>query len=149
MTFITSPNHVQKFLKTRISFDVEEFWCIALTSNKKVKKATCLFRGSVDACLVHPREIFHFAIKNKASNILIAHSHPSGDPRPSEADLLFTRKLQLASCFIEITILDHVIMAKNQYVSLLGSGYLAPQEFLNEELKHFYQSLDQATSKGR
>ncbi len=143
MPFITLPEHVWTYLKPQISFEVEEFWCLALASNKKLRKGQCLFRGSVDACLVHPREIFHFAIKHKASDIIIAHSHPSGDPTPSEADLLFTKKLQLASCFFEITVLDHLILSKRNYTSLLGSGYMQSQEYLNEKMRSFFQSLDQ------
>lgn len=143
MAFITLPEHAWTYLKPKISFEVEEFWCFALASNKKIKKAQCLFRGSVDSCLVHPREIFHFAIKNKASDILIAHSHPSGDPAPSDSDILFTRKLQLASCFFEITVLDHLIMAKKSYSSLLTLGHMESQEVLNEELRRLFQRLDQ------
>lgn len=143
MPFITLPEHAWTHLKPRISYDVEEFWCLALASNKRLKKAECLFRGSVDACLVHPREIFHFAIKNKATSILIAHSHPSGDPTPSAADLLFTKKLQLASCFFEISILDHLILSKKSYNSLLSTGYMDSQHFLNQKITDFFRSLDQ------
>lgn len=143
MPQITVPEHVWTYLKPQISFDVEECWCLALASNKKLRKAKCLFRGSVDACLVHPREIFHFAVQNRASDIIIAHSHPSGDPTPSEADLLFTKKLQLASCFFEITVLDHLILAKKSYTSLLAAGYMESQDFLNEKMRDFFQSLDQ------
>lgn len=143
MPFITLPEHVWTHLKSKISFDTEEFWCLALASNKKLKKAQCLFRGSVDACLVHPREIFLFAVKNRASDIIIVHSHPSGDPTPSKADLLFTKKLQLASCFFEITVLDHLILAKKSYTSLLTAGHMESQDFLNEKMQNFFQSLDQ------
>ena len=143
MPLITLPEHVWTYLKPKISFEVEEFWCLSLASNKRLKKAECLFRGSVDACLVHPREIFHFAVKTKASDIIIAHSHPSGDSTPSEADLLFTRKLQLASCFFEITVLDHLILAKKNYTSLLGTGHMESQKYFNEKMRDFFQSLDQ------
>lgn len=142
MQFITSPDHAASYLKSKINYDVEELWCIALASNKRIKKAGCLFRGTVDECLVHPREIFHFAIKNRASDIIIAHSHPSGDPSPSDADLIFTRKLQMASCFFEITVLDHLILSKRKHSSLLGLGFMESQTKINEELKTLFQWPD-------
>src|SRR4051812_876001 len=73
-------------LRGIIRLDVEELWALALGCNQKLLKKQCIFRGTVDECLVHPREILRFAILSKASSLILAHSHPSGECFPSEPD---------------------------------------------------------------
>lgn len=88
----------------------ESFYVIAL--NRKnfplgVHRATT---GTASSCLVHPREVFRFAIMEGASAIICAHNHPSGDPSPSNADIQITRQLRDASRAVGIELLDHVIV---------------------------------------
>lgn len=77
-----------------------------------------LFRGTVDACTVHPRDIFRFGCLQNASQLIIAHNHPSGDPQPSEPDLEFTERLIKVGWAIEIPIVDHLILTPDTYFSM-------------------------------
>ena len=121
---ILNSQIAQRKMRQVISFEVEEFWAIALASNKKILSIECLFRGTVDACLIHPRDIFRFACRHNASGLIVAHSHPTGDAFPSDADLSITAKLMLASEIFQIPILDHLILTKTSYISFLDRGLL-------------------------
>jgi DNA repair protein RadC len=74
--------------------------------------------GTTSAVLVHPREVFKSAILSNASAIALAHNHPSGDPGPSQDDLVLTRRILEASKILGIELLDHVIIGHENYVSL-------------------------------
>lgn len=74
--------------------------------------------GTATASLLHPREVFRPAITHNATHIILAHNHPSGVPQPSQADTLSTRRIAQAGHCVGIELLDHVICAKNGYVSL-------------------------------
>lgn len=99
----------------------ETFFVIAL--NRKnypvgVHRATV---GTASSCLVHPREVFRYAIMQSASAIIVAHNHPSGDPSPSNADIQVTRQLRDAARAIDIDLLDHIIVGDKEIdVSKLG-----------------------------
>jgi DNA repair protein RadC len=101
-----------------VSSDVEEFWCLALGPKKEVIASKMLFRGTVDSCLAHPRDVFRFAVSMNASSILIAHNHPSGELLPSMEDLRFTRQLVTASSLMEIPVIDHIVMTVKGYLSM-------------------------------
>ena len=73
--------------------------------------------GSIDASIIHPREVFSGAIKENAASIIIAHNHPSGDPIPSQKDMRLTEILKKAGEIIGITVLDHIIIGENHYFS--------------------------------
>jgi DNA repair protein RadC len=83
-----------------------------------------LFRGTVDSCFVHPRDVFRFAIAENASSLLVAHNHPSGELIPSMEDLRFTRQLVAASALMEIPVVDHVILSSRGYASLRQDGWV-------------------------
>lgn len=110
-------------LQSLMTEDVEEFWTLALGPQKTLLRSKMIFRGTVDACLVHPRDIFRFACQENASAIIVAHNHPSGDPRPSEQDLLFTRQLVRAARTLEIPLLDHLIVTKSEFSSMARDGW--------------------------
>lgn len=76
-----------------------------------------MFVGTLNANLVHPREIFEEAVRQRAASIILVHNHPSGDAEPSEDDLKITKRLQEAGKIMGIDILDHIIMAKNKVFS--------------------------------
>ena len=73
-----------RFLENK---EVEELWVVLLDTKNQIITSKCITVGTLNASLVHPREIFNFAIKNMAANIIIAHNHPSGDPTPSIEDI--------------------------------------------------------------
>jgi DNA repair protein RadC len=103
--------------------EVEEFWTLALGPRKNLLKRKMMFRGTVDLCLVHPRDIFRFACNENASSILVAHNHPSGDAAPSPEDLRFTRQLVSASRLMEIPLVDHLIVTPRGFISLSREGW--------------------------
>lgn len=110
-------------LKELMTAEVEEFWTLALSPTKAVLQSKMIFRGTVDACLVHPRDIFRFACMTNASSILVAHNHPSGDLRPSNRDIMFTQQLVRASKILEIPVLDHLIVGDNGFSSFAREGW--------------------------
>jgi DNA repair protein RadC len=128
---LTTPRQTVRYLSRHTPLAtcaVEEFWAIALNADKQVLGSTCVFRGTVDWCLIHPRDVFRFALQHNASSLLVAHNHPSGRPQPSAEDIAVTRQLLLAAAILQIPVLDHVIIAGRRYFSFLESGALtAPQ----------------------
>lgn len=80
--------------------------------------------GSLDASIVHPREIFKSAVKRSASAILCVHNHPSGDPSPSPEDIAVTRRLCEAGKLLGIDVLDHIVIGDGRYISLQAQGYM-------------------------
>ena len=81
--------------------------------------------GSINASIVHPREVMKCAILNNAAAIIVSHQHPSGNPAPSQEDIEVTKRLAEAGKLIGIEVLDHVIVSyTGKYVSLKEKGYL-------------------------
>lgn len=80
--------------------------------------------GTVNASLVHPREVFKTAIVLSATSLLVVHNHPSGETEPSEDDLAITRRLREAGDLLGIPLLDHVILGRGAYRSLKAEGQL-------------------------
>jgi len=93
----------------------EHFYIISLNSRNYSTAEVSV--GSLNASIVHPREVFSEAIKNKAASVIFAHNHPSGDPEPSEDDLVITKRLAEAGKILGIEVTDHVIVAKKTYFS--------------------------------
>jgi|SRR6267154_1258228 len=81
--------------------------------------------GTLSQVLVHPREVFYPAVRYKAYSLIIAHNHPSGDPKPSPSDLELTRSLVQASQVMSIRLDDHLIICRDQFVSLRELGCLS------------------------
>ncbi len=80
--------------------------------------------GSLDASIVHPREIFRSAVRKSASAILCLHNHPSGDPTPSQEDINVTKRLCESGRILGIDVLDHIVVGDGRFVSLQAEGYL-------------------------
>lgn len=107
-----------------MSVDVEEVWVAALTSQLHIIEKKLVFRGTVDSCLFHPREILRFLCLCNASSFVMAHNHPSGNPKPSNSDIKLTKKIFELSKLIEIPLNDHLIVAGPKYFSFADSGAL-------------------------
>jgi DNA repair protein RadC len=84
--------------------------------------------GTLTANLVHPRELFEPAILHHASEIILAHNHPSGDPDPSENDIKLTRRIVEAGKILGIELRDHVIVTKTRWVSMLERGLFVSRD---------------------
>lgn len=120
---ILSAIQVYEHLKTKVAKDVEEFWALALGPKKSLLRSKMLFRGTVDFCLVHPRDVFRFACSANASSLIVAHNHPSGDLFPSAQDLVITDQLIAAGHLFEIPIVDHVLLTEQGYASFAQNGW--------------------------
>lgn len=99
----------------------EHFIAIYLDARQQLIRTYTVSIGSIDASIAHPREVFEPAIRCHASGIIVAHNHPSGDPYPSHADILLTKRLQQAGNLLGIELIDHIIIAHEKHISMRES----------------------------
>ena len=113
---LTDPEKVYRMIRSKLKdYTREHFYIIALNSrNHSIAEVSI---GSLNASIVHPREVFAEAIKNKAASVIFIHNHPSGDPEPSEGDLIITNRLVEAGKILEIAVVDHIIVTNNSFLS--------------------------------
>ena len=95
-----------------------------LDSKSKLIKDTVMSTGTVNISIVPVREILIQALKEEAVNIILVHNHPSGDPSPSTEDIRVTKRVKEAGDLIGITLMDHIIIGDNKYISLKEQGIL-------------------------
>lgn len=113
---IKNPRDVYELVKKGLrNADREIFLGISLNTRNKVLGINTVSVGSLNASIVHPREVFKPAILQNATGIILAHNHPSGDEKPSEEDLEITRRLVEAGKLLGIEIIDHVIVGNKFY----------------------------------
>lgn len=103
---------------------VEHFGVLLLDTKHRVLRTTLLSVGTLDASIVHPREVFRAAASGGAAAIVVFHNHPSGDPTPSDDDIALTKRLICAGDLMGITVLDHVIVAESRFASMRERGDL-------------------------
>jgi len=103
---------------------VEQFGVLLLDTRHRVLRTTVISVGTVDASIVHPREVFRAAAAAGAAALILFHNHPSGDPAPSDEDVTLTRRLLKAGELMGITVLDHIIVAETRFHSLREQGDL-------------------------
>ena len=103
---------------------VETAMMLALDTKNKVIGIFEISRGSLNASIIHPRDIFQRAILVNAASVILVHNHPSGDPTPSPEDIALTKKLVEAGRVMDISVLDHVIVGEGSFVSLKERGEL-------------------------
>ena len=113
---LNSPQKVFRLIRSRLTdYSKEHFYLIALnTRNYSVAEVSV---GILNSSLVHPREVFAEAIKNKAASIILVHNHPSEDPTPSKEDVILTQKLVAAGKILGIEVTDHIIVTKKDFFS--------------------------------
>lgn len=122
---ITSPREVANMLYGEMGTSNQEVLkLIILNTKNEVIKIKDVFKGSLNSSLVHPREIFNEAIRSNAASIIICHNHPSGDPTPSSEDIKVTTRINKSGDIIGIKLIDHIIIGRNNYVSLKEKGIL-------------------------
>ncbi|MFA7561197.1 MAG: DNA repair protein RadC [Candidatus Izemoplasmatales bacterium] len=118
---IYSPNDVYELLKYDLQGLKQEVLMalyLDLKSNLITKKV--IFKGSLNQSLIHPREIFKYAVKFSAYNLILVHNHPSGDPTPSNQDIEVTEIIKKAGDILQIKVIDHVIIGGNSYTSIIN-----------------------------
>lgn len=122
---IRSPEDVSRFVMEDMRFLTQEHF-VALylnTKNHVIHKRT-IFIGSLNASIVHPREVFKEAFRYSAASIICLHNHPSGDPSPSREDIEVTKRLVESGKVIGIELLDHIIIGDKKFISLKEKGYV-------------------------
>ncbi len=102
----------------------EEFKILLLNRANKVLGLVNISTGGVSGTVSDPKIIFASALKANASGIILAHNHPSGNLKPSEADLNLTNKVKKAGQLLEIAVLDHIILTSEQYFSMADEGMI-------------------------
>lgn len=116
---INSPEAIFSFFNPKLKYESQErFYVVFLNTKNIMTSYKELFVGGLDRSIVHARDIFRESVKNNAAKIILIHNHPSGDPTPSEADIHITKELIEAGEIIGITIIDHIIIGSDSYVSL-------------------------------
>ncbi len=96
----------------------EHFQALYLDSRRRLIRSETISVGTLDASLVHPREVFRPAIRHSAAAVLVAHNHPSGDPEPSAEDMALTSRLDRAGRLLGLPLIDHLVLGKGEWVSL-------------------------------
>ncbi|HEX7365499.1 MAG TPA: DNA repair protein RadC [Pelobium sp.] len=102
----------------------EEFWVLTLSKNNKVTNKILISKGGLSGTIADPKIIFKAALEHNAANIVLAHNHPSGNLKPSQADINLTKKIRSGGQLLDIGILDHLIFAGEGYFSFADEGYL-------------------------
>ncbi len=122
---IRSPEDGAKYVMDEMRFlSQEHFVCLYLNTKNQVLHKHTVFIGSLNASIVHPREVYREALKRSAASIICLHNHPSGDPTPSREDIEVTRRLSESGKIIGVDLLDHLIIGENKFVSLKEKGYV-------------------------
>ena len=127
---ITQPEDVAKVVQDLLAVEdaidreKEHFYTIHLDTRNRVKLVEVVSIGTVNAALVHPREVFRRAVQEGAVSIILAHNHPSGDTSPSDEDISMTRKLVEAGRILGIAVLDHIIVSRESATSFASEHLL-------------------------
>ena len=100
----------------------EYFYCVYLDTKGNYLNKKCLFIGTINRSVIHPREIFKEAYLLSANGIVCVHNHPSGDPAPSKEDMLVTMKIREIGIIHGINLIDHIIIGNNSYYSFNDNG---------------------------
>ena len=115
---LTDPEKVFKFMRSKVAdYKKERLYVISL--NTKSWTVAEISLGTLDSILTHPREAFSEAIKNNASSVIFVHNHPSGDTEPSQEDIELTRHMVKAGELLGIEVLDHLIITKQNFRSII------------------------------
>ena len=120
---IASPRAAAEYLLPQYgNRPVEQFGIVLLDTKHRVLRTLILSVGTLDASIVHPREVFGAAASAGAAAVVLFHNHPSGDPKPSPDDVALTRRLSAAGVLMGIDVIDHVILADVRYFSFKEEG---------------------------
>ena len=118
----SSPEAAYKLFKSCMEFldeEREHFLMMSLDTYNQLKAVHIISIGSLNANIVHPREVFYFAIHDRAAAILVGHNHPSGNTTPSQNDIDVTKKLSKGADILGIPLYDHIVF---------GDGFLSMKE---------------------
>ncbi len=129
-----SPDDKAKIESSKTAFELirgdlmdlphEEFWVILLNRANRIIRKKRVSEGGVSGTVADPKIIFKLAVDELASGIIVVHNHPSGNLKPSESDINLTKKIKEAGKVLEISLLDHLIIAHDRYFSFADEGFL-------------------------
>lgn len=121
----SSAADTKAYFRAKLARHEYEVFAVAFLDNQhRLLACDEMFRGSVATVDVHPREIARRALQLNASAVILSHNHPSFWPQPSEADVAITLRIQKALSLIAVRVIDHIIVAGNETLSLAGQGFL-------------------------
>jgi len=122
---ISQPSQAFEHLQLLFQdYEHEVFSVLFLDSQHRVTRFEELFRGTIDAASVYPREVLKAALAYNAAAVILVHNHPSGDPEPSDADRRITERLKEVLGLMDIRVIDHVVVGSDGYRSFAEMGYL-------------------------
>ena len=122
---ISSPDDTTNYLTLKLAECEHEKFCVIFMDNRhRLIAFKEMFRGTIDGCSVHPREVVKAALTANAAAVILAHNHPSGVAEPSRADTQLTRRLSDALALVDIRVLDHIVVGRSKTVSFAGRGLL-------------------------
>ena len=122
---MTSSNAASDYLCAELGHAKQEiFWALFLNAQHQVIASEALAKGTLDSASIYPREVLKTCLRHHAAAVIFAHNHPSGSLIASEADKAITRRLQNALELVDIRVLDHIIIAGNQSISMAEMGLL-------------------------
>lgn len=132
---VQSPNDaVQLLLKEFESVDRELFFVLNLQTNGQVINVNIASMGTLNSCILSPREIFKASILSNAASVVLMHNHPSGDCTPSKQDVLVTKRLVACGELIGITVLDHIILGRGTYLSMKEAEMMPDGKIIYDEI---------------
>ena len=124
-TCLSSPRATRDYLALKLgNLEHEVFAVLFLDKRHRLISYQEMFRGTIDGASVHPREVVKEALKQNAAAVILAHPHPSGVAEPSQADEFITARLKQALDLVDIRVIDHIIVAGGETVSLAERGIL-------------------------
>jgi len=121
---VKTPESVAELVSDLKSKDREHLLCIHLNTRNAVVGIETVSIGSLNANIVHPREVFKAAILNNAASVILVHNHPSGDTSASEEDIEITKRIVEAGKIVGIEVLDHLIVTSSGHSSLKEQGVI-------------------------
>jgi DNA repair protein RadC len=102
----------------------EEFWILLLNRGNKIINSICISQGGLSGTVADPKKIFKTALEQYAASVILCHNHPSGNVKPSESDIRLTQKLKKAGSFLDLPVIDHIILGDGSYFSFADEGLL-------------------------
>lgn len=137
---------MQKVLlrENKIDRNKEHFWVIGLAANYQILYIELISLGTVNKTLVDPMEVFSIALQKRSVRVILVHNHPSGELTPSEADKELTDHLYQVGKFLNVPVLDHLIITEKEYYSFLDSELL---EILSQSKKYVLRYQEEARIK--
>jgi DNA repair protein RadC len=102
----------------------EEFWILLLNRGNKIINSICISQGGLSGTVADPKKIFKMALEQYTASIVLCHNHPSGNIKPSESDIRLTQKLKKAGSFLDLPVIDHIIVGEDSYFSFADDGLI-------------------------